>query len=561
MYNQLKTMKTYEQVELLTRHLVSMNSINGTIGEVRIVQEIYQILSSFPYFKQHPDHLYLQKIEGDPIGRQNVFAFVEGGRQSNQTVLYHSHIDTVAVEDFGPLKEHAFSPDAMEGFFCDYDSDPEIQKEALSGEWMFGRGSVDMKSGAAVHIVNILYFSEHREQLEGNVLLLCNGDEESEHRGMIGALSELNRLQFEHGLKFITAINTDFITPLYDGDPHRYIYTGAAGKILPCFHIYGKEVHVGDTLAGIDPNFIAAKLTERIHNRYALAEKIPNELVLPPTCLYQRDTKELYTVQTAISSHLYFNFFIYEKTPEQVLEMMLQEAKTVCEEAEIYLQKQFEEYIEFTNLPKRKLSWDIEVTSYEDYILYLNKHGVHVESIIQKTLAEKGSGDLREVCFSIVNALQEADPEKKARVILFFAPPFLPHNYLKADDARDVKIQSALAKVLKKMGEATGEQFEIKKFFPYLADGSFLSIHETDEQLAPLLNNLPEWDNIYTIPFNTIKNLNIPSINMGVYGKDGHKWTERVYKPYSFGILPELIRETTIDLLEQESEKQMLEMA
>lgn len=266
-------------------------------------------------------------------------------------------------------------------------------------------------------------------------------------------------------------------------------------------------------------------------------------------------------MQTAISSHLYFNFFIYEKTPEQVLEMMLQEAKTVCEEAEIYLQKQFEEYIEFTNLPKRKLSWDIEVTSYEDYILYLNKHGVHVESIIQKTLAEKGSGDLREVCFSIVNALQEADPEKKARVILFFAPPFLPHNYLKADDARDVKIQSALAKVLKKMGEATGEQFEIKKFFPYLADGSFLSIHETDEQLAPLLNNLPEWDNIYTIPFNTIKNLNIPSINMGVYGKDGHKWTERVYKPYSFGILPELIRETTIDLLEQESEKQMLEMA
>lgn len=36
---------------------------------------------------------------------------------------------------------------------------------------------------------------------------------------------------------------------------------------------------------------------------------------------------------------------------------------------------------------------------------------------------------------------------------------------------------------------------------------------------------------------------------MGVYGKDGHKWTERVYKPYSFGVLPKLIQETTLHIL------------
>ncbi|GLV67501.1 hypothetical protein Bmyc01_61700 [Bacillus mycoides] len=46
-----------------------------------------------------------------------------------------------------------------------------------------------------------------------------------------------------------------------------------------------------------------------------------------------------------------------------------------------------------------------------------------------------------------------------------------------------------------------------------------------------------------------IRKLNIPSINMVVYGKDGHKWTERVYKPYSFSILSLLIRNTTIQIL------------
>ncbi len=36
---------------------------------------------------------------------------------------------------------------------------------------------------------------------------------------------------------------------------------------------------------------------------------------------------------------------------------------------------------------------------------------------------------------------------------------------------------------------------------------------------------------------------------MGGYGKDGHKWTEQVYKPYSFCVLLLLIRNTTIQIL------------
>ncbi|MED1559984.1 hypothetical protein P4U73_28240 [Bacillus paramycoides] len=107
-----------------------------------------------------------------------------------------------------------------------------------------------MKGGAAIHLANILYFSEHVHLLEGNLLLLFNGDEEEEQ------------------LQYRLAINNYFITPLYDGDTQRYIYTGTAGKLLPCFYIYGREVHVGDTLSGIDPNFIAAQITNRLHNNY-----------------------------------------------------------------------------------------------------------------------------------------------------------------------------------------------------------------------------------------------------------------------------------------------------
>ncbi|MGG2094046.1 M20/M25/M40 family metallo-hydrolase [Bacillus sp. S13(2024)] len=549
MYQQLHSLSLEKQVETLTKHLVSFNSINGTEGEARIIDELYRILKSFPYFKQHPEHLWIQTVPNDPINRKNLFAFVEGNKNSTSTIIYHSHLDTVGIEDFGLLKEHAFSSETLEEYFQTYEGNLDVQTDAKSGDWLFGRGSVDMKSGAAIHIANILYFTQHTDLLEGNLLLLFNGDEEGEHRGITAALTELERLQQEKQLHYRLAINNDFITPLYDGDNQRYIYTGTAGKLLPCFYIYGREVHVGDTLSGIDPNFIAAQITRRLHNNYKLTEIIPDELVLPPTCLYQRDNKNRYTVQTATSSQLYFNYFIYESTPEEVLEKLLAETRQVCKEAEEYLKEQFQHYLLVTGLPSRDLSWEIAVTSYGDYIEELQQHGINTEAIIHDTLKQSNNSDLREVCFEIVAALQEMDPEKKARVILFFAPPFLPHNYLKQTSEQNRQLQSSIEIILQNVQDETGEQFVLKKFFPYLADGSFLSIHETDDELKPLLHNFPKWEQLYPLPYDTIRKLNIPSINMGVYGKDGHKWTERVYKPYSFHVLPLLIQKTTIQLL------------
>lgn len=549
MYQQLHSLSLEKQVETLTKHLVSFNSINGTIGEVRIIEELYSILKSFPYFQEHPEHVWIQHAPNDPIGRKNVFAFVKGQTDSPSTIIYHSHLDTVGIEDFGLLKEHAFSSETLEKYFQTYERNADVQSDAKSGDWLFGRGSVDMKSGAAVHLTNILYFSQHTDLLEGNLLLLFNGDEEGEHRGITAALTELERLQEEKQLQYRLAINNDFITPLYDGDTKRYIYTGTAGKLLPCFYIYGREVHVGDTLSGIDPNLIAAQITRRLHNNYGLTECIPDELVLPPTCLYQRDNKDSYTVQTATSSQLYFNYFIYESTPQEVLTQLLEETKQVCKEAEEYLKEQFNRYLLTTGLPPRDLSWEIEVTSYGDYIEALQELGIDTELTIQNVLKESTTSDLRELYFEIVGALQKLDPEKKARVIIFFAPPFLPHNYLKQTNEENRQLQNSIQAVLENMQDETGEQFVLKKFFPYLADGSFLSIHETDDELKPLLQNFPKWEQLYPLPYETIRKLNIPSINMGVYGKDGHKWTERVYKPYSFGVLPLLIRKTTMQLL------------
>ncbi|MGD2435836.1 M20 family metallopeptidase [Bacillus velezensis] len=549
MYQQLSKMLPEEKIEAITKSLVALNSINGTLGEGKKADYIKDMIKSFPYFQENPSHVWEQAIPEDPYGRKNIFAFIEGNGESLNTVIYHAHLDTVGIEDFGPLKDIAFDSDRLAEYFSNYEFDRDVQRDARSGEWMFGRGSVDMQSGIAVHLANLLHFSERRDQLPGHILFMANPDEESQHAGILTSISELKRLKQEKQLRYLAAINNDFITPLYEGDTTRYIYTGAAGKLLPCFAIYGREVHVGDTLSGIDPNLIASEITRRIHNNIHMAENIEGELVLPPTCLYQRDNKEAYNVQTAVSSYVYFNYFIYEKTAKEVMDQLTAVADEACKETEQKLSDYYDEYCERTSLPKKEMSWNVQVYSLEDYLKRLRSRGIDPAQCIGQAFKTYEHLELRMRCFKAVEELQKLDPEQGAKVIIFYAPPYLPHNYLKEESTRDRLLQHVIQEAVDKTAASTGETFAFKKFFPYLADGSFLSLHETDEEVSAFTDNFPGWDVIGTIPFKEIRELNIPSVNIGVYGKDGHKWTERVYKPYTFHVLPELIQQTTMHLL------------
>ncbi|MGY0108340.1 M20 family metallopeptidase [Bacillus velezensis] len=549
MYQQLSKMLPEEKIEAITKSLVALNSINGTLGEGKKADYIKDMIKSFPYFQENPSHVWEQAIPEDPYGRKNIFAFIEGNGDSLNTVIYHAHLDTVGIEDFGPLKDIAFDSDRLAEYFSNYEFDRDVQRDARSGEWMFGRGSVDMQSGIAVHLANLLHFSERRDQLPGHILFMANPDEESQHSGILTSISELKRLKQEKQLRYLAAINNDFITPLYEGDTTRYIYTGAAGKLLPCFAIYGREVHVGDTLSGIDPNLIASEITRRIHNNIHMAENIEGELVLPPTCLYLRDNKEAYNVQTAVSSYVYFNYFIYEKTAKEVMDQLTAVADEACKETERKLSDYYDEYCERTSLPKKEMSWNVQVYSLEDYLKRLRSRGIDPAQCIEQAFKTYEHLELRMRCFKAVEELQKLDPEQGAKVIIFYASPYLPHNYLKEESTRDRLLQHVIQEAVDKTAASTGETFVFKKFFPYLADGSFLSLHETDEEVSAFTDNFPGWDVIGTIPFKEIRELNIPSVNIGVYGKDGHKWTERVYKPYTFHVLPELIQQTTMHLL------------
>ena len=151
----------FNEVKNITKELVNIPSIVKTSGEMVCAKKIHEIYSNLPYFKENPEHLLFQQTENDEIERYNVLAMVRGTKgNSKKTVILMGHLDTVGVDDFGILKEFAFDPDKLPALFRELNLGEEINIDIDSGEYMFGRGVLDMKAGIAGQMYLIKYFSE-----------------------------------------------------------------------------------------------------------------------------------------------------------------------------------------------------------------------------------------------------------------------------------------------------------------------------------------------------------------------------------------------------------------
>lgn len=546
MYQQISQLSMPQQIEKIAQELVKIPSINNSLhGEADASEKIKEILLSFPYFEQNSDLVWTTDLPADPYQRKNVFAFLPK-QGIKQTVLLHAHMDTVGVEDFGKIKSMAFDPDKLLDFFKEYEEDSEVKEEALSGDWAFGRGMLDMKSGMAVHLMNLLFYTEHLEELPFNLLFMGNPVEENDHTGMIESLPELIKFK-QQGYEFIAAINTDFVSPLHEADTTRYLYTGAAGKMLSCFYIKGREAHVGNTLQGIDPTLLSSAINLAINTNPALCEEIDDEEILPSSALYQRDQKDFYNVQTAKTAHLYFNTFLYEKSAKDVLDTLLDATKQAVDQVISMLDERLTAHRKNIHVPQGSIEHSVKIYLFEEYVAFCREK-INPDAILQTLLTKTEKLDKRELGFAFIDALEQATGDDSPKVILFLAPPFCPHNEIEQNTRLDVAVTSAAEKI----AERTGEVFKKRRFFPFLSDSSYLAMNETNQEIKAIEENFPGMADIYPLPVQTIQQLSIPAVNLGVFGKGAHTWKERIYKPYSYEVLPVLIREVLTMLKKSE---------
>lgn len=542
-----------EEIEDLTIRLVKISSINSTKGEAIVAEEIYSYLSNIQYFKENPENLWFGHLENDKLKRKNVFAFLEGKKdKNNKTIILHGHMDTVGVEDFGNLKEYAFNPLELKERLKEIDLPEEIKKDVYSDDWLFGRGACDMKSGVAVHMVILKELSKKVNEFSGNILFMSNPVEENQHTGIMESIKDLKKMKEQKKLEYVVAINNDYITDMFPNDTNKYIYTGSVGKLLPCFYVTGKETHVGQCFEGLNPNIIVSELIKQIDMNTDLCDEYNGEYTLPPTSLKMTDMKDFYNVQTPFSSYVYFNYYIHNASTEKILELLKDKAIVSMENSINYINKQYEEYCRNTKESFSTIKWDYKILTYEElYKIVKEQYKDDLEQIISnlsKELIEK-SEDPRIISLKIVEKLKHLSKDKSPSIIIYFAPPYCPHNTLRNFIEEEKTLSMKLKDIIQEFSKENEYTFKVMNFFPSLSDSSYLKIDDNIDSIEHLINNFPNWEELYNVPLKEIKEINIPAINFGCYGKDAHKWTERVYKPYSFETLPQLILKALNDLL------------
>src|ERR1043165_7626389 len=172
-----------QKIEEIFYPYVGINSETGTPGEKLVGDYFHQYFKDKPYFAAHPEHCGRYGIDGDLSGRFVEWAFVKGN--GSKTVVLLHHFDVVEVGDYGPFKQLAFRPIELEQVLRQNleTLTPEAREDLLSGKYIFGRGTADMKGGGSIQMA-ILDELSAQDHLEGNILLLAVPDEENLSAGM-----------------------------------------------------------------------------------------------------------------------------------------------------------------------------------------------------------------------------------------------------------------------------------------------------------------------------------------------------------------------------------------
>jgi arginine utilization protein RocB len=528
-----------------TKQLVNIESIVNTSGEKEIAQVLHTMISSFPYFINHPSQVVKSQTVHDDQERYNVLAFVKGTKGTSQkTIILMGHMDTVGTDDYNHLKEHATSPDTLKEQLKHETISTSIKEHVDSDDWMFGRGVLDMKSGLASHLYLLKYFSEHPHELDGNLVFVSECDEEDGSRGILSSLEQLRNWKEEHHFDYIAAINSDFVSPRYEGDENRYIYKGTTGKLLPSFFITGAETHVGSCFEGLDPNLIAAELTRQINYNPELCNEADGEITVPPVSLKQTDLKPSYTVQTALSAYVYYNFFIYSWSPKDVLVKLKEQAHIAFEHALSSFKERYQKYCEISGEPFKEVVWEPNVLTYEEMNqLLIEEHGTpyqsHMELFKSELLLDE-TLDTRMFAAKVVEEAWKWMKNQSPTIILFYSSLYSPRVQLTGENENERNLIDALDEAVNQVQPFYPHPIVVRNFFPYISDMSFVALSDDETGIKAVADNNPGWGTKHYVDYEQIRHLNVPVINIGPYGYDAHKKYERMELTYSLEIVPNI---------------------
>jgi len=126
--------------------------------------------------------------------------------------------------------------------------------------------------------------------------------------------------------------------------------------------------------------------------------------------------------------------------------------------------------------------------------------------------------------------------DKSPVVVLALSPPYYPAVNNAMIGEKSAKINQIVAK----LQENPEFCCQIKNIYTGISDLSYSMFISDDDAITYIKENMLMWGSVYSIPLELIKELTTPILNIGPWGKDIHKYTERVFLPDLYYKSPEV---------------------
>jgi arginine utilization protein RocB len=521
-----------ERIKKLTLDLVRIQSDTGTRQEKDVENYLHAWLAEHEYFRNNPNHFGQHPLPEDPVERCVVWGLVKG--QGDQTVILMHHHDVVDAFDYGGLEQWAYDPSNLESALNEVALSQEVRRDLASGQWLFGRGTGDMKGGAAIQFTLLEEFAE-RPDFKGNILLLSVPDEESLSVGMRGSLRLLIDLKARFKLNYKILINSE--PHAKEQDKIGTLHVGSAGKLLPLIYVRGKKTHIGHIYQGFNPVLLLAEIVLQTELNTDYADPMRGDVPPPPSWSYLRDRKEVYDASIPPSAGGYLSLIHLKRSPIELMQMLQTSCETAFERVIEKIQQSHAAYSRKKNIQEPGPLWMVNVKTFSElYRQALEDSGAAFQEAYDPFMASIAAGieqqrlNMPEATFQLIEMTLEYVKDLSPMVVMALCPPYYPpiHN----DDFQGLpaSVQNLTDHLIRFADNRWQETYRRANYIMGLTDLSYAALQNGENIIPHIGPNMPLWQKTYDIPFAEMQELSIPVINIGPWGKDHHKFTERVYK-------------------------------
>jgi arginine utilization protein RocB len=535
-----------ESIYEILKELVSHKSISATEMETGVEKYVYDFLKDIPYFQKHPDLVGFHKIPNDPFGRCIPYGLIIGN--TKDTVILSGHIDVVSTEVYGEAEDLACTiGEELEEKLSHMDLNELQRRDMESGEWIWGRGVCDMKGGIAIAMYLVKKYAEMAEKgnLEGSILFSAVADEESYSAGMRAITTVYLDLKKKYDLNFKLLLDPE---PAGESGDAQVMSLGTVGKTLPVIMVQGELAHIGHSYNGINPLNILTGIYKKTNGSLDFVDTYEEEASLPPAWQNLRDMKDLYDASIPFRAAGYMTILSFDRPLDRIMDELCGVSEEVFKEEVEKLNCEYQQYKKMNHFEKKeKLYYEPLVYTVGELSDKLRQEqGDAFDAFyegIKKEAADKvaGGASYPDATIFMMRKLMTYADIKQPYVLIGIAPPYYPPTHSDMIEGRE-GFGSKVFEFAKELSEEEfGQKLTYEHYFTGISDNSYTSLPDIDGDL--IASSYPMWGKSYSLDFDSIKAISVPSILYGPIGREYHQWTERVNKRSLLEVMPHMIDE------------------